>query len=58
LKNLIVKLFNRNFYKVATKESKNNTSMVSNLILMRNFDLQTMKHRGKTNYLGLKKLEA
>ncbi len=58
LKNLIVKLFNRNFYKIATKETKNNTSMVSNLILMRNFDLQTMKHRGKVNYLGLKKLEA
>lgn len=57
IKNMIIKLFNKNFFKVSTKETKNDTSMVSNLLLMRNYELETLKHKGKVNLENMKKLE-
>lgn len=57
IKNMIVKLFNKNFFKVATEDTKNNSSMMSNMLLMRNYEFATLKHRGKNNVDTLNKLE-
>lgn len=57
IKNMIIRLYNRNYYKIGLKENRNSMSMVSNLILMRNYDLENLKKRGVKNVEGLRKLE-
>jgi len=57
IKNMIIRLYNRNYYKIGLKENRNSKAMVSNLILMRNYDLENLKIKGKKNIDGLRKLE-
>lgn len=57
IKNMIMKLFNRNFYKVSTDTTKNDMSMASNMILMRNYELASLKVNSKSNFEKLKKLD-
>lgn len=57
IKNMIMKLFNKNFFKVATDNTKNDTSMAANMLLMRNFELCDLKSREKENEYTMKKLK-
>lgn len=57
IKNMIIQLFNKNFYKVATEDTKNDTSMVSNMIMMRNYDLATVKIKKLQNESTMRKLD-
>lgn len=47
ISNKINKLFNKNLYMVTNVGTKSDTSMVSNMILMRNFELENLRSKSK-----------